>query len=66
MYSLPSTSKMCEPCAARDEERVAAHAAEGAHRRIDAAGDEFLRAAEELFGFGVVHAMPGLSAGPGG
>ena len=41
--------------AARDEERIAAHAAKGAHRRIDAAGNDVLRPAKQLFGFGVVH-----------
>jgi hypothetical protein len=36
--------------AARDEQRLAAHAAEGAHRRIDAAGNLLHRTTEQGFG----------------
>ncbi len=38
--------------AAREEDRCAADALEGAHRRVHAAGDALLRGAEELFGSG--------------
>jgi len=54
--------------AAGDKGRIAAHGPEGAHRRIDAAGDELLGLAEEFFGSGVIHdgcvSRPG--AAPGG
>ena len=43
------------PLAARDENGVAADAAESADGGIDAAGNDLLGAAEELFGFGVSH-----------
>ena len=43
--------------AARDERRVAAHGAIGAHGRVDAARYHFLRPAKQLFGFGSGHKM---------
>src|ERR1017187_6571187 len=41
---------------ARDEHGIAPHASESPHGRIDAAGNDFLGAAKELFGFGMIHA----------
>jgi hypothetical protein len=43
-----------EPCAAGglDEERIAAHRAEGAHRRIDSARDVLQGSGEQGFGLG--------------
>ena len=45
MYALPSTSKMREPSPRAMKRGVAAHAAKGAHGRIDAARNELLGAA---------------------
>jgi len=39
-----------------DEKRIAAHRAEGAHRRIDAAGNVFQRLGKKLVGFNAIHA----------
>ena len=47
MYWRLSASKIREPCAMLDEERRAADAAEGADRRVHAAGDDFLSALKE-------------------
>jgi hypothetical protein len=46
------------PLAAGDEHRLATDTAEGAHRGVDAAGDDLLRTAEEFFGLCVGHAGP--------
>jgi len=40
-----------------EEQRCAAHATEGAHRRIDAAGDVLLGVGEQAFGTGHGHAL---------
>ncbi len=44
--------------AARDEERIAADRAEGAHRRVDPAGHELLGALKERSGLGAEHSNP--------
>jgi hypothetical protein len=43
--------------AARDEGRRAAYAAEGPHRRVDAAGNDLLRPQKGGFGFGMGHVL---------
>jgi hypothetical protein len=48
--ALPSTSKMCDPSPRAMNTGLPPTLRKRAHRRIDAAGNEFLRAAEELFG----------------
>src|SRR6185436_4256038 len=48
--------------AARDKRRVAADAAKGADRGVYTAGDQLLRAPEEVFGLGTVHMNSLLAA----
>jgi uncharacterized Zn-finger protein len=58
---LPIDVENMRAFAAREERRRPTHAAEGAHRRIHAAGNDFLCPAEEGFGFGHARAFLGTS-----